>query len=491
MADLKPEFEISSVADDPTDIRNITGTVSLPTGAATDRTLAAAPFSSRLSDGSAFYVALTDAQLRATAVPISGNVTSSVTDSAPATQNITAQDTASSTATGANSQSIITGAPTAGSVANFTLSSKDSVKVQTSGTWTGTLAVEQSFDSGTTWVSVGLHQTGTAFTTNSFTGNFIGGQNCSGATNVRIRSTAAWTGTATIRIVGTENPNSIYIANGINIQDQTTPSNKLKILGASTAAVASDTAAVVSISPNSPLPTGTNSIGSVTANLGTIAGVSTETTLAAINAKLNSLGQKTSANSAPIVIASDQSAIPITGTVTSTPGLGQKKTFTYTTGPITGATATGTKSLAYVFHSALNLTQRYQLMNVVVDQIAGNGPTGSQRIELRRITAENVTPGGTTGTAVAKESTDTTTATLKQAVTGAPTRVTQPLIAINSHPTVNQNIMLVGFSGAENADAKPWTMQVAAAIGYEVTQEVVSTLSTAPTFNITFEWDEV
>lgn len=41
-------------------------------------------------------------------------------------------------------------------------------------------------------------------------------------------------------------------------------------------------------------------------------GAATETTLAALNAKFNSLGQKTMANSAPIVIASDQSNVPVT-----------------------------------------------------------------------------------------------------------------------------------------------------------------------------------
>lgn len=41
-------------------------------------------------------------------------------------------------------------------------------------------------------------------------------------------------------------------------------------------------------------------------------GASTEATLSALNGKFNSLGQKTMANSAPVVIASDQSAIPVT-----------------------------------------------------------------------------------------------------------------------------------------------------------------------------------
>jgi len=41
-------------------------------------------------------------------------------------------------------------------------------------------------------------------------------------------------------------------------------------------------------------------------------GAATETTLSALNGKFSSLGQKTMANSAPVVLASDQSAIPVT-----------------------------------------------------------------------------------------------------------------------------------------------------------------------------------
>jgi len=54
--------------------------------------------------------------------------------------------------------------------------------------------------------------------------------------------------------------------------------------------------------------------GTVTANIGTTNGLALDATL---TARLNTLGQKTSANSAPVVLASDQSAIPVT-TDTST-----------------------------------------------------------------------------------------------------------------------------------------------------------------------------
>lgn len=50
------------------------------------------------------------------------------------------------------------------------------------------------------------------------------------------------------------------------------------------------------------------------------AGAATEATLAALDAKLGSLGQKTMAGSAPVVIASDQSALPVTTNALSAVG---------------------------------------------------------------------------------------------------------------------------------------------------------------------------
>lgn len=154
-----------------------------------------------------------------------------------ATQNITTQDLVSSSASGMNSQSIITGTPTAGSAASFAISNAASIKVQVTGTWTGTLIPEVSFDGGTTWYATGLHQTGTAYTAGSFTANFGGGLNVSGATNFRMRATAAVTGTAIVKVIQSFNSNSIYVANGINIQDANTQSQKLNVSASGAAKV--------------------------------------------------------------------------------------------------------------------------------------------------------------------------------------------------------------------------------------------------------------
>ena len=100
--------------------------------------------------------------------------------------------------------------------------------------------------------------------------------------------------------------------------------------------------------------------------------------------------------------------------------IGARTTYSCATGPITGATATGTKTLAYIWHPAAVSALSYGLMAVNVNMIAGAG--GAQRLELRRITAENVTPGGTTGNILAHSTASAASgATVRIAPTGAPT----------------------------------------------------------------------
>lgn len=62
--------------------------------------------------------------------------------------------------------------------------------------------------------------------------------------------------------------------------------------------------------------------GTVTSNIGTTNGLALDASITALSAKFNSLGQKTMANSAPVVVASDQTAIPASqsGTWTVQPG---------------------------------------------------------------------------------------------------------------------------------------------------------------------------
>jgi hypothetical protein len=146
------------------------------------------------------------------------------TDSSPATQNITAQDTNTTSTTVANGQTFFTGTPTAGSAATFTLASQETVTVQVTGTWTGTLQAESSMDGGTTYTVLPIQQ-GTY--QSAWTQNFKGTGNVGGTTQFRIRATAAWTGTATVKVVTSSNP---YVTT--NVVTDTTNSASLAALNA-------------------------------------------------------------------------------------------------------------------------------------------------------------------------------------------------------------------------------------------------------------------
>lgn len=159
--------------------------------------------------------------------PISGTVSTIVTDIAPVAQNVTVIDSGSSSATGANNQTVIIGTPTVGSAASFALSSIETVRIMVTGIWTGTLTAEQSLDGGTTWTTIGVHQG--SYTTSSFTAGFVGGANIAGATNFRMRATAAITGTAVVKIIESLNTQSVYIANAAPA------GNVISVLNSSTA----------------------------------------------------------------------------------------------------------------------------------------------------------------------------------------------------------------------------------------------------------------
>jgi hypothetical protein len=246
------------------------------------------------------------------------NITNSITttpeaDTAPATQNITTQDLATTSTTVANGEVFYTGTPTAGSAATFTVSSQESVEVLVTGTWTGTLQTEFSIDGGTTWFVRGIKQAGASYISSSFTANFAGGSNVTGATNYRVRAIAAMTGTATVKVVISINNASITVTNPLTLRDSTVQSITNTIKAASTAALATDTSLVVALSPNTPLPTGSNTIGAVTQ--GTTPWVDN---LTQVGGSSITLGQKTSAASLPVVIASDQSTINVSAAQSGT-----------------------------------------------------------------------------------------------------------------------------------------------------------------------------
>src|SRR6185436_5601098 len=113
---------------------------------------------------------------------------------------------------------------------------------------------------------------------------------------------------------------NIGSTNGLALDSSITSlNNKFATLGqklstGSTPVVIASDQSAIPISGNisiSNFPSTQNISGTVTANIGTTNGIALDTTLLSLSAKFNSLGQKTSANSSPVVIASDQSSISV------------------------------------------------------------------------------------------------------------------------------------------------------------------------------------
>jgi hypothetical protein len=207
-----------------------------------------------------------------------GTVTAKVVADNATSGTITAADASSTVVDSDLGQIIVTGSPTAGSVASFSLSNVKTVRVQITGTWTssGGLEGELSFDGGITWYPEFPYLTGSLSSGNTaFYENFSAVWNVATATNFRIHASypGPWTGTATVAVVESANDSVIYIPNTM----QVTELNSTSIL---------DAIYGTNITLGSPMQ---NSGGSVTANLGTLNGAATAANQATANTDLASI----------------------------------------------------------------------------------------------------------------------------------------------------------------------------------------------------------
>jgi hypothetical protein len=152
--------------------------------------------------------------------------------------------------------------------------------------------------------------------------NTIGNVNVNGTVPV---SGTFWQATQPVSIAALPSlASGSNIIGKVKISDGT---NQIIVKAASTAPVAADPALVVAISPNSPAhPVSISDPVAVTgtfwqdtqpisaAALPLPTGAATETTLSALNTKIPAQGQALMAASTPVVIASDQSVVPVSGT---------------------------------------------------------------------------------------------------------------------------------------------------------------------------------
>lgn len=166
--------------------------------------------------------------------------------------NVTTQDLVSTTATGYAGQSLITGTPTSGSAASFSINSIQTAIFLISGTWTGTLSLEVSENGGTTWEPRSIHVIGTSIFSSSVTANVAGSMNAAGKSNIRARAITAMTGTAAIQVILSDNPSNFYVANSLKLLDasSTISTTQMFIKAPSTLPVFTDTGVVVTQRPD-------------------------------------------------------------------------------------------------------------------------------------------------------------------------------------------------------------------------------------------------
>lgn len=198
--------------------------------------------------------------------------------------NISADTTATGTITTQNL--VPAGVATVGSAVSIDLDSKGTATIQVTGTYTGALSAQITTD-GTNWITP----------TNTVFKNMVTGANSVtipsasvgiwqieviGHAKFRISALAAVTGTATIALRAAANTSQVSVAGGATAANQTTGNSSLSSIDGKIPSLTVTATRLLVDGSGVTQPVS----GTVTANLGTIGGIATETTLSALNIKV-------------------------------------------------------------------------------------------------------------------------------------------------------------------------------------------------------------
>lgn len=397
-----------------------------------------------------------DVQLKgatdATLIGNTGNrllVDSAVSDINPATQNITALDTGTSSLTGAGGQVFYFGTPTTNSAASFTLTSVEAVSVQASLLGSGTMVVEVSADSGSFWFRPDVFQIATDNYTNSFSAPFLASVNTSGMTNIRVRSITSWSGTSTIQVRESSNARSLVIGEA--------------------------------------LPQGTNNIGSITNVTGTVSlptGASTSSLQTTGNASLASidagipaaLGQTTASASLPVVIASDQTLTVSDATTTRA---------TYSAAVSNLASAALSTDIFTISGSG---TKTIRVTKISIDGFAATG--GNFTINLIKRSAANTAGTSTVQTNVPHDSASAAGTAVVRAYTANPSALGTAVGTFRSNRVFISGVVTAASSEDEQQFGDLGQEIVLRGASEFLCMNLAGVTITTPALNIWCEWTE-
>lgn len=181
-----------------------------------------------------------------------------------------------------------------------------SAAFQVSGTWTGTLDFEYTIDD-LTWHSLSVTPDGGGAPVSSTTTNGNWSVQVESYSQVRVIGKTVSSGSAAVFLSASTSTSVVSIASPLPVGDNTI--GRVKITdGTDVAAVTVGGALSVDASASASLPLPT---GAATSALQTTG----NTSLSSIDGKTPSLGQALMAASVPVAIASNQSAVPVSGTV--------------------------------------------------------------------------------------------------------------------------------------------------------------------------------
>ena len=209
---------------------------------------------------------LTDTNWRSLLLSARGELVTSNIDLSGALTPITVADSGSTTVTGQNNQSNITGTPTAGSFVTIVPSGDSSFSSRVSGTFVGTLQFERSVDN-VSWSPISADVAGTNFNINQITaiGSFHG--NASSCIGVRVRCLTLISGSPIVQLTTGAGTNTVRIGNPLRLFDAVS-GVLATIKAASTLPVATDTA-IVTTNRDAIITTCTSSSASVTSTSST------------------------------------------------------------------------------------------------------------------------------------------------------------------------------------------------------------------------------
>ena len=206
------------------------------------------------------------AEIVSGSVSVTGAVNAAFVDYRPTAASITNYDPSTVASVGQNGSTYYTGSASTGSFVSAAINGEGDFRLLIGGTWTGTLQAEGSIDNGTTWTAITLEVSGTSYRVSQWTANGLGFGTVSGFTNVRVRALpSSWTGTTRITLTFSSEDGAVRIIGPVSLFDNV-QGNQATITPGSSAASVSNTALVTALSPNTPLPSGTNALGSVIAS---------------------------------------------------------------------------------------------------------------------------------------------------------------------------------------------------------------------------------